>query len=158
MYTYTSILCLLFFYWNDIAASSKCFTKTEERSGHQQSHTDASAHTIRPSLAKILSELRVITEPFQLGIFLEIESHILKEFEKDHRQVSEQRTAVIEYWHRNCTECSWRALADAVDKMGNHSNLVKKLQELDDLQKSKTSNIHASKSEQGELLSYMPYI
>ena len=87
-----------------------------------------------------------------MGILLDIESHILKEFEKDHRQVSEQRTAVIEYWHRNCTECSWRALADAVDKMGNHSNLVKKLQELDDLEKSKISNIRASKSEQGDCM------
>ena len=91
----------------------------------------------------MLSELRIITDPYQLGVFLDIESHVLKEIEKDHRQVSEQRRAVIEYWHRNCSECSWGALADAVDKMGDHSNLVKTLREL-----SKTSNTPAS--EQGD--------
>lgn len=96
----------------------------------------------------MMSELRVITDPHQLGVFLGIESHVLKEIEKDHRQVTEQRTAVIEFWQSNCSECSWRALADAVDKMGGHSNLVKKLRELDDLQISKISNMPVS--EQGD--------
>ena len=90
----------------------------------------------------MISELRVITDPHQLGIYLDIEAHVLKEIEKDHRHVSEQRTAVIEYWQSNCSDCSWRALADAVDKMGDHSNLVKKLRELDDLQMSKIRKQH----------------
>ena len=36
---------------------------------------------------------------------------------------------VINYWLRNSTECSWEALASAVEKMGGHGNLVKRLRD-----------------------------
>ena len=36
---------------------------------------------------------------------------------------------VIKYWLRNSSDCSWGALATAVEKMGGHGNLVEKLKD-----------------------------
>jgi hypothetical protein len=44
------------------------------------------------------------------------------------RDVGRQMAEVIEYWQRNNSDCSWEALARAVEKMGGHGNLVKKTQ------------------------------
>ena len=38
-------------------------------------------------------------------------------------------TEVIKYWLRNSADCSWEALASAVEKMGGHGNLAKKLRD-----------------------------
>lgn len=39
-------------------------------------------------------------------------------------------TEVIKYWYNNNSDCSWEALAKAVERMGSHRNLVKQLREL----------------------------
>ena len=36
---------------------------------------------------------------------------------------------VIKYWHNNADDCSWEALANAVEKMDKYGNLVKRLRE-----------------------------
>jgi hypothetical protein len=46
---------------------------------------------------------------------------------------------VIEYWLHNSSDCSWEALAGAVEKMGVHRNLVEKLR---DRQKTTTPPDH----------------
>ena len=62
----------------------------------------------------------------QLGI----ESHELKKIEKNYpRDVDRQMAEVIEYWLRNNSDCSWEALASAVEKMGGHGNLAKMLRD-----------------------------
>ena len=33
------------------------------------------------------------------------------------------------HWLRNSSDCSWEALATAVEKMGGHENLMKKLKD-----------------------------
>ena len=69
-------------------------------------------------------------EPHQLGIFLCVPPHELDKFEKDHpNDVNRQMTEVIKYWDNNADDCSWEALANAVQKMGKYGNLVKSLRE-----------------------------
>ena len=74
--------------------------------------------------------LKVITEPHQLGIYLSVPTHELEKFEKNHpKDVDRQMAEVIKYWHNNADDCSWEALANAVEKMGRYDNLVKRLRE-----------------------------
>ncbi|MCG8622508.1 MAG: death domain-containing protein [Proteobacteria bacterium] len=62
----------------------------------------------------------------QLGI----ESHELEKIEKNYPQnVDRQMAEVIKHWLHNSSDCSWEALASAVEKMGGHGNLVKNLRD-----------------------------
>ena len=55
----------------------------------------------------------------------------METFEKNHpKDVDRQMTEVIKYWYNNNGDCSWEALAKAVEQMGSHRNLVKRLREL----------------------------
>ena len=85
---------------------------------------------IGPQLGEIISAVKEITDPYILGVQLGIEPHGLKKIEKNHPQdVDRQMAEVIEYWLRNSSDCSWGALANAVEKMGGHGNLVNKLRD-----------------------------
>jgi hypothetical protein len=56
----------------------------------------------------------------------------LSKIEKNHlNDVDRQMAKVIEYWQNNTVsvDCSWVALANAVERMGKYGNLVKKLKE-----------------------------
>ena len=81
-----------------------------------------------PTLADIIPAIEEITEPRKLGVQLKIEPHILTKFEIDYPKIDRQIEAVITHWQNNSKDCSWEALAEAVKRMGNHSNLVEKLQ------------------------------
>ena len=81
-------------------------------------------------LGDIVSSLEEITKAHILGIHLGIETHKLEKIEENHpRDVDRQMTEVIKHWQRNNTDCSWEALANAVEKMGEHENLVKRLRD-----------------------------
>ena len=60
---------------------------------------------------------------------LGIKSHELEKIEKDYPRINRQMVEVIKYWLRNSSDCSWEALASAVEKMGGHGNLVKELRD-----------------------------
>ena len=84
-----------------------------------------------PPLDEIVSAIKEITDPHGLGIQLGIETYQLEIFEKNHPgDVERQKSEVIKHW-RNNFECSWDALACAVEKMGKHRNLVTQLRERD---------------------------
>ena len=93
--------------------------------------TEAGITVVMPMFKEIISALKEITEPHQLGIQLGIEAYILRRFEKDHPgDVERQKAEVIDHWQRNCgNKCSWKDLADAIERMGTHSNLVKMLRD-----------------------------
>ena len=62
-----------------------------------------------------------------LGIHLGIRSHELKKIEKQNKDdVRRQMAEVIIYWLHN-KDHSWEILANAVEKMGGHGNLVGEL-------------------------------
>ena len=79
-------------------------------------------------LPDILAVLTEVTKPYQLGIQLKIDLSELKTIEKNHpTDIDRQKTEVIEYWLRNSPDPSWKALTDALERMGGHIKLVKKL-------------------------------
>jgi hypothetical protein len=83
-----------------------------------------------PTLGDIIAEIKAISSPYELGIHLGIDEHELDKIEKNYpRDVERQKVEAIKYWQRNF-DCSWEALADAVEKMQCHRNLVKLLREL----------------------------
>ena len=83
---------------------------------------------IGPQLGEIISAIKEIMDPYTLGVQLGIESHELKKIEKNYPQdLDRQMAEVIEYWLHNSSDCTWGALASAVEKMGGHGNLVKEL-------------------------------
>ena len=85
---------------------------------------------VGPQLQDIISTLKEITEPHILGIHLGIERYKLEQIEKKFpRDVDRQMAEVVAFWLRNNTDCSWGALASAVEKMGGYGNLVKRLRD-----------------------------
>ena len=90
-------------------------------------------HRLRstPSLSEIEPCLREITDAYHLGIHLKVPTEKLKLFETEHpRDIARQRTEIITYWHDNCSNTTWEDLAAAVNNLGHHTNLVKRLREL----------------------------
>ena len=72
----------------------------------------------------------MITDPYQFGINLGVPAHELNKIEKNHpNDVNRQMADVINYWQDNPGDHSWKALANAVEKMGKYGNLVKELRE-----------------------------
>ena len=85
---------------------------------------------VGPQLRDIVSALKEITDPYLLGINLGIEEYELKKIEQNFpRDVDRQMAEVIAFWRRNSSDCSWGALASAVEKMGGHGILVKRLRD-----------------------------
>ena len=101
-----------------------------------------------PELGKIIEAIKVITDPHQFGIHLGVPAHELDKFEKNYpTNVDRQMTEVIKYWRNNADDCSWRTLANAVERMGAHGNLVKKLREQ-----------HSESTGQNEVMKLKPVI
>ena len=82
------------------------------------------------SESDILIELKEITDPHGLGMHLGLKEEELKKIEKNHSTIERRKSEIIYHWKRNFKPCSWKALADAVEKMGDHANLVEKLRAL----------------------------
>ena len=81
-------------------------------------------------LGDILADLHEISTPYQLGIHLDIDPSTLRAIEKNHpRDIDRQKTEVIEYWLRNSPSASWTTLAEAMERLGEYKNLVRKLRE-----------------------------
>ena len=83
-------------------------------------------------LADILAALLEVAKPYQLGIQLRIDLAELDKIERSHHEdIDRQKTEVIKYWLRNSQNASWTKLANAVERMGGHANLVDTLREKD---------------------------
>ena len=83
------------------------------------------------SLPEVEEALREITDSHNLGIYLGVPPENLERFERDFpRDTIRQRTETITYWLRNCANATWERLAAAVERLGRHGNLVRRLREL----------------------------
>ena len=94
--------------------------------------------------ANILCELKEITNPYNFGLQLWINSEVLDHIDTDHRHnVERQRSEIIKFWYRNTKESerTWERVADAVKRLGGHRNLETKLRQL-----------HAAATIAGELI------
>ena len=80
-----------------------------------------------------MRELEEITNPYNFGLQLGIDSKVLDRIDRDHRNdVERQRSEIIKYWYRNTkkSERTWGSLADAIGRLGGHSNLEAELRQL----------------------------
>ena len=84
---------------------------------------------VESQIGDVLLILKEVTRPHRLGIYLGIETYELEKIEKDYPHIDRQMTEVINYWLRNCLDCSWGALANAVEKLGGHGKLVEQLRD-----------------------------
>ena len=83
--------------------------------------------------ANILRELGEITDLYNFGLQLGIDSKVLDRIDKDYRNdVRRQKSEIIKYWYRNTEESerTWGSLADAIGRLGGHSNLEAELRQL----------------------------
>ena len=82
-----------------------------------------------------------MTKPYQLGVHLGIATHELDEIEyRNPESIKQQKIEVINYWFEEMHP-SWKALADAVKRMGIYGNLATQLtQQHENLQAIKASN------------------
>ena len=80
------------------------------------------------SLAEVLTAIKEVAKPYQLGIQLKIDSSELDTIERDHpRDNDRQKTEVVKYWLRNSPDASWTTLANAVERMGGYARLARRL-------------------------------
>jgi len=79
-------------------------------------------------LGQILRDTKEVTRWYALGIQLGIKTSDLKEIEKNCSSDSERcRIEVIDYWLNNDPEPTQSKLAQAVEDMGGHANVVQTL-------------------------------
>ena len=65
-------------------------------------------------------ELQEVDNYHQLGIHLGVPEAKIKEFERNHPHDAQRcKTEVLTWWLRNAPVCSWRVLAQAVEKVGH---------------------------------------
>lgn len=68
-----------------------------------------------------------MTNPYQLGIHLGIDTHELDKIEHNSESINQQMIKIIKYWLDINKDPSWKDLADAVEKMRGYRNLVTNL-------------------------------
>ena len=79
-------------------------------------------------LRQILRDTKEVTDWYCLGIYLGIPTSHLKHIEKNHSSNAERcRIEVIDYWLNNDPEPTRSKLAQAVEDMGGHANVVQTL-------------------------------
>ena len=82
------------------------------------------------SRSDVISALKKVMKPYLLGVHLGIDPHKLKEFECcNSKDIEQQKIEVINYWFDNFNP-SWKALADAVKRIGSYNNLAKDLADM----------------------------
>ena len=75
-----------------------------------------------------MRDTKEVTRWYSLGVQLGIKPFYLKEIEKNYSSDTERcRIEVIDYWLNNAREATTSKLAQAVENMGGHDNVVQTL-------------------------------
>ena len=88
-------------------------------------------HSLYANLTDVEAKLRdlvvVLREVdwYQLGIQLEVPIHILRKIERQNpRDESRMLTEMLEYWKDNEEDPSWEKIAEALQRIGGHRNII----------------------------------
>ena len=99
-------------------------------------------------LSEVLSALKKVTNPHELGIHLKVDVAKVEEIEKNHpRDISRQKTEVVKHWLRNSPDASWATLTNAVERMGGHARLAERLNSKEMKSEEEKQNTSAIKVE-----------
>ena len=81
-----------------------------------------------PKLSEIVYILKPLEDKYhELGVQLDVGIDQLKQMEGLYQGNSRRLSETIGLWQNKSTNCSWSALADAVDRVGGYDNLVREL-------------------------------
>ena len=98
------------------------------QSSHYNHYNFLSGSDHVASLKQILKDTKEVTRWYTLGILLGIKTSDLKKIEKNCSSDTERcRIEVIDYWLHNDPEPIQSKLAQAVEDMGGHANVVQTL-------------------------------
>ena len=90
-------------------------------------HTECSQDRVF-SINNIVSLLRDVSRPVELGLQLGIDYGTLQRIEKENRSdIGRQIIEVINFWLENFAECSWGTLARAIRNLGGHDLLADRI-------------------------------
>ena len=102
-------------------------------------------------LSDVVASLKEVATPYQLGVQLKIDTSDLDKIEKNYPgNIGRQKTEVIKYWLRNSRDASWTTLANAVERMGGHANLVERLRSKEKKSEEETQTTSANGVEDHE--------
>ena len=79
-------------------------------------------------LEEVLEAIKEITNSKLLARLLGVDSSIIEEFVVESGgYIYKQKDKLIDYWLQTSPDASWTTLAKAVERMGRHDDLAKKL-------------------------------
>ena len=78
------------------------------------------------ALSQVLHELKVVTGPHKLGIYLGIEPARVAILLKDASDTDRQKSDVVQWWLENDENASWSTLTKTLKKIG-HKRLAREL-------------------------------
>ena len=79
-------------------------------------------------LKQILIDIKEVTDWYFLGIKLEVPTSHLQHTEKNYGSNAERcKIEVIKFWLHNVQNFTWNKLAQAIEGMGRHANVVQTL-------------------------------
>ena len=108
------------------------------------------------TLRAVLDEIGRVTEWYQLGIELEVDTPTLKTIEANHKSdLYRCKTEAVDWWLLNAAHPSWATLAKAVEKLGGHANLVTTLRQRAGMECSNGEYIPISQKLSFSCLQYM---
>ena len=75
------------------------------------------------TLSELLSELKEVEDWFELGVYLNVPDHKLREIGKDYSDVEECKIEMILLWRQLCSP-TWTAITNALSDIGMHKLAV----------------------------------
>ena len=92
----------------------------------------ASTSCPAPKLSEIVHILKPLEDKYhELGVQLDVESKQINRIEGQHQGNSRRFSEMIDSWQNTSANCSWSALADAVERVGGYDKLVRELRARD---------------------------
>ena len=78
--------------------------------------------TDTPKVGDLFSELKLVTDWYQLGIYLGLHTHELMQIERDHQGNERRKQKMLDLWLRRKPDAGWRDVVSALQQ--NEENRV----------------------------------
>ena len=84
---------------------------------HLRGSRDRLQATDTPKVGDLSSELKTVTNWYQLGICLGLQTHELKRIEHDHQGNERRKHEVLDLWLQRKPDAGWRDVVSALEQM-----------------------------------------
>ena len=79
-----------------------------------------------PKLKDLVYELKEV-DWHELGVQLEVPTHILNNFGKENQTEARKLSEVLQYWLNN-NDANWKEIIEALRRIDKHENIIKKIE------------------------------